>query len=537
MIAPFLMAKGNLVSNYNAYILSNSSAQSAETFLKIEKIAKKQIASFTGLTDFFMGELVKSVSNTDGFTHNPSGFRYQLYNGSSVNSLTGSIDTNRGRRSNCNVYDESGWTSEEYCAATLPFLTQDANFKLGGDVDVSLEPKQFQNQRIFISSASSTDTYFYKVYKEYSKQMLLGNPNYFVADINCEVIFNATVNGKIYPVSLLSRATVEDEIKKNKEKGNREFYNKFSTEGGAGQCIKRATIIKNSETRVPILCNDGNRRFILAQDPSRSFDNSVCGVAEIIEDENVGLKLNIVNMVTWVDICKKKKTPIKTPDQIKHFRQLLLDYNGNKSADYENIEMVLVDAGAGGAGVSAWGDTLLEDWVDSKGVKHKGLIDKSNEEYSTYVSKYPNAVDKIMLVSPQKYKREMFDALIEMMNMDLISFTNSYDMKGELYFQEEDGNGNVNERIYKLTNDEEMALMNIDLAKEELVNIYRFDGTNGNYRYDLPPDKKSTHHDDRAYVIAMLAWYLKQMRRKKITEKKRPEVSFEGLSCVSSVNF
>ncbi|MEM5599175.1 hypothetical protein AAHB53_27895 [Niallia circulans] len=41
--APFIMAKGILVNGHNSYILSNVSAQSQDTFLKIEKIAKKRL--------------------------------------------------------------------------------------------------------------------------------------------------------------------------------------------------------------------------------------------------------------------------------------------------------------------------------------------------------------------------------------------------------------------------------------------------------------------------------------------------------------
>jgi hypothetical protein len=74
---------------------------------------------------------------------------------------------------------------------------------------------------------------------------------------------------------------------------------------------------------------------------------------------------------------------------------------------------------------------------------------------------------------------------------------------------------------YKLSFEEELALKNIDLAKEELVNIYRFDGANGNYRYDLASDKEGKLGDDRAYCMAMLAWYLQQLRRKYITSKKK----------------
>jgi len=81
------MAKSMLVPNFQTYILASAGEQSKEMFLKIEKIAKREIESFTGLTDVFFNELVKSVANKDGFTHNPNSFQYKLYNGSKVNTL------------------------------------------------------------------------------------------------------------------------------------------------------------------------------------------------------------------------------------------------------------------------------------------------------------------------------------------------------------------------------------------------------------------------------------------------------------------
>ncbi|MNP15049.1 hypothetical protein D3C76_1073890 [compost metagenome] len=166
--------------------------------------------------------------------------------------------------------------------------------------------------------------------------------------------------------------------------------------------------------------------------------------------------------------------------------------------------------------MSSWADGLLEDWTDTKGIVHRGLIDKENDEYSIHISKYPNAVNKLKLISPQKYKRELFEALIEMMSLDLISFTESYDNKGFLTFIDENGNT----KQVKLSKDEELSLVNIDIAKEELVSIYAFKSTNGNIRYDLPPDKQNKIGDDRAYTIAMLAWYLKNIRRESITKRK-----------------
>lgn len=515
--SPFIMAKSLLIPNFQAYILAGVGSQSQEMFMKIEKIAKREIASFTGLTDVFFNETVKSASNTDGFTHNPSSFQYKLYNGSIVNSLNGSFDNNRSKRSNLNFYDESGFAVEELFTTSEPFTTQNSDFRLGGDLDVTLTPKQMPNQLLYASSASSTDTYFFRKYSDFAKKMFLGDKRYFVADINSDVVINATFNGKLYPVSLLSQETIDAAMRDNQEKAMREYKNIFTTEGSDNQIIKRATIIRNSELRPPVLANDGAKKFIMAIDPARSNDNSVCTIAEIYEDENVGYKLRIVNNVSWTDLEKKKKTPMKTPDQLKDFKRMLLDYNGVQSADYENIEMVLIDSGAGGAGMSSWGDGLLEDWQDEKGVTHRGLIDKTNDEYQSYINKYQNAVDKVRLLSPKKYKNDMFAALVEMTSLDLISFTENYDYKGEIVTTYDNGETNR----YKLTQAEELSLINLDLAKEELVSIYSFKSPNGSIRYDLPPDKANKMHDDRAYSIAMLAWYLQQMRRRNITSRKQ----------------
>lgn len=100
--SPFIMAKSLLIPNFDAYILAGVGSQSQEMFLKIENIAKNNIASFTGLTDVFLNETVKSAANTDGFTHNPASFKYALYNGSKVHSLNGAFDSNRSKRSNLN---------------------------------------------------------------------------------------------------------------------------------------------------------------------------------------------------------------------------------------------------------------------------------------------------------------------------------------------------------------------------------------------------------------------------------------------------
>ena len=202
--SPFLMAKTLLVPYFEGYILSGTGAQSIGMMKKIEQIAKKEIASFTGLTDVFMNELVKSQANSNGFSHNPNSWTYKLYSGSTLATINSNFDASRGKRSRINFYDEGSYVPEEMYVATLPFVTQNSDFALGGNIDVSLLPPNFPNQIIFASSAGSVDDYFYRMYKEYSLHSMAGDKRYACFDIDCDLVMNATYNGKVYPVPLLT---------------------------------------------------------------------------------------------------------------------------------------------------------------------------------------------------------------------------------------------------------------------------------------------------------------------------------------------
>ena len=56
----------------------------------------------------------------------------------------------------------------------------------------------------------------------------------------------------------------------------------------------------------------------------------------------------------------------------------------------------------------------------------------------------------------------------------------------------------MRKKYHKLTTYEEIALKQIDHAKTELVNIYRFKQASGKDRFDLDPQKANKMHDDRA---------------------------------------
>mgnify|MGYP003314146885 CR=1 FL=1 len=242
------------------------------------------------------------------------------------------------------VFDECGWLDENMMQVYAAFTIVNKDLKLGGDVDadtIKTLPQEVPNQLFYISSASSIDTPFYDKYRDFSKQMIMGNPDYFVADINCDVVIQGTVGGKIYPAALLTQETVDAEMRNNPERAMREYYNRFTEDGGVNQIIKRAFIARNSYTRPPVLHNDsGIRKFVLAYDPARSSDNSILGVGELKYDDTRGYTMDIVNCVSFVDIGLKRKTPMMYQDQINEIHQILRDYNGN-AIDYDKDNNLL----------------------------------------------------------------------------------------------------------------------------------------------------------------------------------------------------
>lgn len=560
LLALYYMARGMLLNNCRCYICAGTSDQSIETFEKIVSIAKNEIESFTGLTDVFRNEVVINMTNNDGFIRNPAGFTYRLYNGSFVKTLNSNVNAKRGKRAEAVCFDESGFLDEEVFQVIEPYTAQDKNFKMGGSVNVTTLPKELPNQLLYTSSASTTDSYFYKKYKEYSKAMIWGSKDHFVADINCEVMFNATYRGKIYPASLLTKEKVDNAMRENKEKALREYYNIFTSDGGADAIFKRSMIVKNSTIRPPIMFNDTkDRLFALAYDPARSMDNSFVLVGEYYKDSSDNWRMRIANGINFMDLSKKNKTPMRTPEQVKKLKQLILDYNGDGVDDYTNISNIFIDAGSGGAGVNI-ADYLMEDWYEEghegeQKYLHRGLIDK--EQSSDYVKKFPNAVDKIKLLSPTMYKSIIYEAAIEMMRLDLIDFTAEYDNKGYLtmldidekemakakkdliakYKDKSMSKGELDRlveeelqernlastKIYKLSPDEELGLVQIDSLKEEMVNMVRKKRESGKDGFELSTEKQNKLHDDRSYCFSMLCYGLSELRREHIKNKKRPK--------------
>lgn len=533
-LAIYPMLRSMLIPYHVTYYIGNSGDQAKESFKKMEKIAKKEIESFVGSTDVFINELKTNGVNSDGFTHNPASFKCELFNGSEIYTLNSDIINIKGKRAGLVCYDEAGWFSDELFIQTEQFVNQDENFKLGGGIDISLEPKGFPRQLLYASSASDTDSGFYKKYRQFSERMLIGDPKYFVCDFNVDVVMNATYNGDPYP-PLISKDKVDKAMNDNREKALRELYNKFSADSHEGQILTRRELMQHTVNRPPLLCNDtGNRLWIMAWDSARLNDNSVIGIAEVRDDPDKGWCMDIHNLVSLVDSETKKKTPMRLPEQVKKFQDLLLDYNGNdkKKLDYENIKAVVCDSGAGGQMVGGVSDYMLDNWMGKDGNIHKGIIDKSHKANETAISKYPDAVDIMKLVDPKGHRNEIFDAAEKMTKLGVVTLPADYDGKDYILTIDDDGE----EHKYDLSIDEQVALTQIDLMKTEIITMCKYTNA-GNVTYNFPPDKRNTMHDDRAFVYGLLCWYLAQMRHGQVVNKPVETDFSHAPSCVSSVEF
>ena len=523
LIDIMIMAKDMLFNNYWTYIASGSGSQAEQTFTTLERLANDNIDTMLGSTGYiFKAEIEIKNAAGDGFSHSSNGFSYSLYNGSFTQTLNSNTDKKRGARGSV-VFDECGFLDEEMMSVYAAFAIVNKSFKSGKDRDgksidrnrLRCIPSNIPNQLFYISSASSTDTKFYKLYRDFSKRQLMGDPDYFVAHIDCEIAFKPTIRGETME-PLLTPSVVAAEMRSNPEKARREYYCEFTSDAGANAIIRRGVIARNEVIRKPVLYNDtGKRKIVIAYDPARSRDNSVILVCEIYSEKNqdgdLEYKMRLLNCINLIDISnKKKKKPMQTPAQIEYLKQVILDYNQGGDENYSNILGVYIDAGSGGGGVNI-ADYLMPDWKDKSGKTHRGLIDK---EYSEeYVKKFPNAVNKLHLMEPTKYKSEMYEAMIEMINQDKIEFTATYDNKGYLTIfdidkdkyektkkdliakykkqkmtdeeidynvqKELDKLQNVKSHIEKLNWQEEASLASIDALKEELVNMIRIPRQSG----------------------------------------------------------
>lgn len=539
----FIILKAILYEDQAIYIVSSVGDQAKETFNKIEQIVTRSgntASSIRSLLDIAEKETEKSSTNKTGFSHNPAGYTVKFYNGSTITTLNSKPDSIRGKRATLLFFDEAAFCSDELIAACEPFTTQDGDFVTDTDKNYNPETqaRKAPNQLVYASSQDTMDKVFYKYYKDFAKKMIAGNRDYFVCDMICDVAIHVYMNGEPYK-PLLSQDKVDAALKTSREKAMREYYNKPSRDGGVNQIVKWGTVRRNERKYLPQLYWDKQYKYVIAFDPARTMDNSIVSVMRIYDDKENGMCGDIINCVNMVDLANAKKYKMDSNRQIDELRELILRYNG-QNPDYEYIDSLMIDQGAGGGGTSTYADGLLNNWIDKSGTEHRGFIDANHELYEGYDARYPDAVDKLRLISPRKFRSVMFEELIELMNLGVIHFPLEYN--GGDYVQVVDGvdkaTGQEILKTHELSLDEQTAWVNIDLMKNEITSMQKTTNPeNTSVTYALPPDRANKMHDDRAYTLVLLAHRLYELRRKDKVRQSAVETMTTPPICISNIDF
>lgn len=346
LVGIFSQLRALLYPKSKIHIMSSGSRQANETFETMESIAKHTVKTLISDNTIFWDEIAKTNSNSDGFTHDlKKGNSCKLLNSSFIQAVTGTAKTVRGKRSNVNIYDEAGTIPKDFFDATEPFVTQSSDFKTGASYDPDVYPQEVPNLRLYVGSASDTNSLFWEKYKEGTKQMLVGNEKYFVADLSCDIPLNPTMNGiKVKP--LLSLEEVERKRRENEIACNREYYNIFDNFDLEDSVVSRTDIVQNEENVVPQLGWGGKKhRYVIAFDPAAKVDNSPVLIMDIIknsEDGHIqGRMVHMENLV--VTFGDGSKRPMRIDEQVQRLREIIYEYNGrDNTAPYNNV-MVLID--------------------------------------------------------------------------------------------------------------------------------------------------------------------------------------------------
>lgn len=516
--AIFMILKAVLYEDQAIYIVAPVGRQSKETFTKIEEIVLRMgstAASINSLTDIVQKEIKSNGQNPTGFSHNPDGWNVTFYNGSTITALNGKPDTNRGKRATLVFFDEAAFCSEELIKACEPFTTQKSDFvtDTNDDFDPTLEKRKCPNQLIYASSQGEDSALFYRYYRDFAKEMFAGNEKYFVADMIADTAINVYMNGKKY-APLLTMDKVEQALRDDEPTAMREYYNRPIVDGGTDQIVRWDTIRRNETFFVPEVHYVPGGQYVLAFDPARTTDNSILTIMKIVEDKDYGYIGEIVNCVNFVDIASHKKYKLDSNRQMDELHNYIRIYN-DTAPDYENIKKLLIDQGAGGGGTSTYADGLLKNWTDVTGREHRGMIDFDHPIYEGYDSLYPDAVDIVDLINPKKYRTQMVEEFIELMNLGCIKFP--YDSTSNdtiTLFEIDPKTGEENAILYKMSFEEQVAMMNIKMLKREITSIQKYENAEKTAKtYALRKELGANAHDDRFYTIIMLAHYLYELRR------------------------
>ena len=482
--------------------------QSSESFMTMENIIKNNVKSLVRQNTVVFDEIAKSKADTDGFTHDQKkGDSVTFLNGSNILAVVGSAKNVVGKRSNMLCFDESGIISQEVFNLVEPFATQSSDFKTGSTYDPEVYPTDVPNLMLYVGSATDTNSPFYAKYKDALKQMLIGNEDYFVADLNCETPLHPTMNG-IPTTPLLTQETIDKRMRENPVSAYREYYNIFDRFDSEDCVLSRSDVVKFRENFIPRQWMGKKHKYIITYDPASRVDNAPVLVTEIVEADG-RIKGRFVHMENLVHLYGDGiKKPMTIEEQVQRLREIIYYWNGgDRVPAYDNVK-VFIDNGLGGQSSSV-AQELCKDWVDENGITHPGIYDEDFPDMVRWAEKYPKAITGVVkMLEPNKYRTAMFDAARVLAPMGDLIFAAEDPKDGFLMIPNEKTGI---EEPRKLSRAEIESLIQMRLMVEEMCLIVRSKNKmTGKISYGLPPEWARRCHDDRAYVMAMAAWAIKQ---------------------------
>lgn len=275
--------------------------------------------------------------------------------------------------------------------------------------------------------------------------------------------------------------------------------------------------------------NDTTQKFIISYDPSSRQDNSVILVAELIRDEAKGLMLKLNYMKNLIERMANGQTAIiQKPEQVEILKGIMLDFNYGY-LDYDGIDTIYIDAGAGGGGYEV-SQYLLTDFIGKDKKNHRGIIDKENEYMKLRADDYPAAAEILHLFNFKRDKTAAYEAMANAINQGLIIFPSSLNVRNELEFEETRDDGSMYMRYEKPSLEELDCLMQMDLLKEEILGMQKTKKTNGTIVIEQTPEARQNNlHDDRVDTLAMCCFRLMQLRAAEILDVEKKSEDFSKI--------
>lgn len=360
--------------------------------------------------------------------------------------------------------------------------------------------------------------------------MLLGDPDYFVADIDCQFSLHPYMNGKKMPPQL-SQKTIDNAMETNPFRARREYYNLFDNDSSDDVFVKRLIINKYSQPYFPIFENeDGKKKYIIAYDPATKLDNSIILVAELVRNEERGLMIKLVNCINLIEILSNgEKAIIQKPEQVERLKNIILDYNKG-ALDYENIQRLIIDSGAGGGGTDI-GQYLLNEWKGQDGKIHIGFIDTNDPYMALREEDYMGNSKKLRMFNFKKEKTIAYERAQQAINQGLVIFPTDLNARNEIELTEQSASGDIMIRYEKADYDEINSLVQMSLLKEEITGMQKVKKLSGNVVFEQSVEaKQQGKHDDRVDTLVMICNELMELRAAEaLAAVEKPQTEYKEM--------